>query len=408
MDIPQLLSIFVALLFLALLLYPIAKGLHIPYATLLAVAGIVGSFSLTEFGIDTGIRWHHFHQLVFYVLLPILIFEASLRLKVDYFFENIVSILLLSIPFMLISTGIISVILFYGIGYPAAFPAIIALLTAAILSATDPSALLPILKRLKVPPKVIAVLQGEGLISGAMAIALVTLIYASIDRGESLTAVEVMIGYALSFTGGVFIGMLMGLLAWLLLRFIKEPVLRGIITLVAVYASFLLAESVVNVSGILAVVFVGLMINAYTQKAEEPTVGLLHDVWEYKAGIASAILFLLLGVSIQLSLLADQWIAILLGIGATLIARLVVVFLGLKLSTVLPGKEAFDYKEQTLVLWGGLRGAVTIALVLSLPSTLPAYPTIQAIVTGVVLFALFVQAPSLSLINRFMTKESSV
>lgn len=407
MDIPQLLSIFLILLFIGLLLYPLARSLHIPYASLLALAGIVTSTVLVSNGIDTGLRWDNFHQLVFYVLLPILIFEAALRLKAEYFFENIVYILLLAIPLMLLSTGVVALLLYQGIGYPEAFPWTVALITAAILSATDPSAVLPILRRLKVPEKVIAVLEGEGLFSGAMAIVLVSILLVSLQTGQDVGFVGSVIAFAKAFTGGVFIGMILGLLAWLLISFIKEPVLRGVISLVAAYGSFLLAENVLHVSGILAVVFVGLMLNAYSQKADKESVSFLHDIWEYKAGVASALLFLLLGVSIQLSLLADQWLAILIGIVATLIARLVVVFGGLSVGSFLPGTEPFSFKHNTLVLWGGLRGAVTIALVLSLPIDTPSYHTIQAIVSGVVLFTLFIQAPTLSIINRWVIKEKN-
>lgn len=405
MDIPQLLSTFLVLLFLAFLLYPLARSLNIPYASLLALAGIVSSTVLVNKGFDTGLRWDNFHQLVFYVLLPLLIFEAALRLKADDFFENLLYILLLAIPLMLLSTGIIAVLLFYGIGYPEAFPWTVALITAAILSATDPSAVLPILRRLQVPERVIAVLEGEGLFSGAMAIVLVSILMVSLHTGQEVGFVGSVIAFAKAFTGGVFVGLSLGMLAWLLIRFIKEPVLRGVISLVAAYGSFLLAEHVLHVSGIIAVVFAGLMLNAYTQKAEPETTTFLHAIWEYKAGMASALLFLLLGVSIQLSLLADQWLAILIGIVATLIARVVVVFGGLSMGRLLPATEPFSLQQNTLVLWGGLRGAVTIALVLSLPLTIPAYHTVQAIVSGVVLFTLFVQAPTLPIINRFFVKE---
>lgn len=405
MDIPQLLSVFLILLSIALLLYPLARTLHIPYASLLAFAGMVSSTVMVNNGIDTGLRWDNFHQLVFYVLLPILIFEASLRLKADYFFENLVYILLLAIPLMLLSTGVVAVLLYQGIGYPEAFPWTVALITAAILSATDPSAVLPILRRLKVPERIIAVLEGEGLFSGAMAIVLVSILLVSLQTDQSVGFVGSVIVFAKAFTGGVFVGLLMGLLAWLLMRLIKEPVLRGVVSLVTAYGSFLFAENILHVSGIIAVVFVGLMLNAYSQKADEETTTFLHDIWEYKAGVASALLFLLLGISIQISLLADQWLAILIGIVATLFARLIIVFGGLSLGSFLPGTEPFSFKQNSLVLWGGLRGAVTIALVLSLPLTTPAYQTIQAIVSGVVLFTLFVQAPTLSIINRWFIKE---
>ena len=130
------------------------------------------------------------------------------------------------------------------------------------------------------------------------------------------------------------------------------------------------------------------------KKTDAPTRKFLQSLWEYKTTIANMLIFIVLGASIRYSILVDQWLAISIGIAAVLIARWIIIYIGLSFFRFLPGVYRVSPSEKFTLLWGGLRGAVTIALVFSLPEDLPYYSTIQGIVYGVVLFTLFIQAPS--------------
>ena len=123
-------------------------------------------------------------------------------------------------------------------------------------------------------------------------------------------------------------------------------------------------------------------------------------MWEYKAWVANAVVFLLSGITIQWAMFADRWLAMLIGIGAVLPARAPGIFTLLPLLGRLPGVEPIPRPWQGVLWWGGIRGAVTLALALSLPVDLDYWWTIQSIAYGVVLFTLFVQAISMGWVMR--------
>ena len=91
-------------------------------------------------GYDTGLRWHHFHDLVFFLFLPALIFESAFSLNARLLLRNLVPILLLALPLLLVATAITAALLYFGIGHPAGFPWLTALIAGALLAATDPVA----------------------------------------------------------------------------------------------------------------------------------------------------------------------------------------------------------------------------------------------------------------------------
>jgi len=113
---------FMAILLAALLLEPLACHLHLPFSAALVAGGFAGSQLLVGMGIDTGLRWHSFHDLVFFVFLPVLIFESAAALDARLLLRNLWPILLLAFPLLLFSTTLIAALLFYGIGYPQDFP----------------------------------------------------------------------------------------------------------------------------------------------------------------------------------------------------------------------------------------------------------------------------------------------
>jgi CPA1 family monovalent cation:H+ antiporter len=391
---------------MATLLKPIADRLSIPFSAVLVIIGFASSEWLIGGGGDTGLRWDNFHDLVFYIFLPILVYNAALRLNAEHFFRNFMSILLLAVPLMLAATVISAYILFYAIDHPAGYPLLAALITAAILSAIDPAAVLVLLKRVRMPQRVTTLLEGEGLLSGAMAIVLSSILVniAVSNQQEHASIGSSVLEFTRVFSGGILVGLVMGMLTWILIALIKEKTLQGIISLISAYGSFLIAEQALQVSGVIAVLITGLMINAFTQKADAPTRQFLQSLWEYKTTIANMLIFIVLGASIRYSVLADQWLAISIGIAAALIARWVIIYIGLSFFRFLPGVYRLSSSEKFTLLWGGLRGAVTIALLFSLPENLPYYTTIQGIVYGVVLFTLFIQAPSHK-ITTYWTKN---
>lgn len=385
------------LIAMAAILKPIAVKLHLPYPPLLVIAGFISTEVLVSLGIDTGLRWHNFHDLVYFVLLPILIYEIAFHLKADRFLNTLLITLILAFPLMLISVVLTAIVLYFGINH-AGFPFIAALIAAALITANDPASVAYSTKTLAIPPHLTSLLKGESLFNSMLALVLVTLAL-SVELADSSTAQalslrEGFILFVQFFTGGVLTGLICGLLGWLLLRFSYLPLLRSIFSVIIAYTTFLLAETVLNTSGIVAVLVAGLILNAYSQLTDTASCYYLNALWKQLADKAGIALFLLLGIAIYPPLLINQWLAVLLGISAMLLARAVIIYGGLSVLGRFSDHPTTRRGKNTLFS-GGMKGGVTIALAFSLPASLSYSDTIQAIIYGVVLFSLFIQMPML-------------
>jgi len=400
MAVADLVLAFLGMLLLASLLSPLASRLHLPYSLVLVVGGFIGSELLVAAGVDTGLRWHHFNDLVFYVFLPVLIFEAALHMDGRLLLRNLAAILLLSTPMMLLSAGISATLLFYGIGYPDYFPWVAALLTGAILSATDPAAVLDLFRRAGVSERLILLVDGESLFNDATAIVLFTLLSAlALMPADEVTLASGALTFGKIFLGGVVVGLLVGGLGMLLYRAFDTSFNRMIVMLAAAYGGFLLAEHF-HVSGVMAVLITGLMFGELQRReGEGPVRHALHNLWSFSAELSNASIFLLLGVTVTVAMFQEQWLAMLIGIVAVLLARGLGLLITVPLINLLPG-ERISRGEQLVIYWGGIRGSVSVALALALPLQIDSWYTIQSITYGVVLFTLCVQAPTMPWLIR--------
>lgn len=393
----ELLAFYAVLLFIAVISEPIAERLGIPFSAFLVVLGFAASEALVFFGGDTGVRWDAFRDLIFFVFLPVLIFEAAFNTEVRELFRNLPLILFLALPLMLLATGTTAVILYYGIGHPAGFPWLAALIAAALLSATDPVAVLALFKRFGAPERLRTIIDGESLFNDATAIVLFSVLLA-LATGERATSLsQGTLDFLKIFFGGALAGALVGGVAFLILRVMGGAVARGVISLIAAYGAFLLAESQ-HVSGVMAAMLAGLLLGHLQRKSDD--IHSLRELWEYKAWLANALLFLIAGISFQLTMFTEQWLAMLIGICGVLVARLLNVYALIPLLERLPGITPMPVAWRPVVWWGGVRGAVTLALALSLPLSLDYWWTIQSIAYGVVLWTLVVQASSMPWMMR--------
>ena len=397
----EIFSFYAVLLLLALVVEPLAERVRIPFGAVLVLLGFAGSEILVAVGGDTGLRWELFHDLIFFIFLPVLIYEAAFNLDVAELRRNLTLILALALPLMLLATGITAAVLYYGIGYPAAFPWLTALIAGALLSATDPVAVLALFKSAGAPERLRTLIDGESLFNDATAIVLVTLLVAmAAAEGESIGVPAGILKFLTIFFGGLAAGLVVGVAARGIHRFLEAPVARGVLSLVSAYGAFLLAEHF-HTSGVMATLVAGLLLGqAERQPGNEASLRALHHLWEYKAWLANALLFLISGISFQLAMFSDQWLAMLIGIAAVLAARAFSVFFGLPLIERLPGTTPLPRGWRPVIWWGGLRGAVTLALALSLPVTLESWWTVQSIAYGVVLWTLLVQAATMPWLMR--------
>ncbi|MGI9325228.1 MAG: cation:proton antiporter [Pseudomonadales bacterium] len=385
--------IFAVALFLAMIAArPVAGWTRLPESVVLVLLGAVGGVLVTQLlNLDTGIRATSFHDLIFFVFLPILIFEAAIQLPQVLLQRNYSFVLFLSIVGVVLTTGIAAICIYWGIGHPSGFPWVAALLTGALLSATDPVAVVAQLKTLGAPERLGLLLEGESLFNDATAIALFgVLLAAALSTNAELDALEALLEFARIFFLGAFSGAAIGVLGAFLLRQ-NMPTGSAIVTSLAIaYGSFIVAEVVLHASGVMAVLVAGLIVARMRTEQMQST----HVVWQSLSYLANGCVFLLMGLTITVGMFEQRWLAMLIAIGAILIARATTTYLGIA-SLNLLATEPVDSKYQTAIVWGGLRGAVTLALALALPVELEYWWTIQSMAFGVVLFTLFVQAPSM-------------
>ena len=391
MPISSVALIVMAMLLTALLLEPVARRLHLPFSAALVAGGFAGAQLIVSAGFDTGLRWYHFHDLVFFVFLPALIFESAIHLNARLLLRNLLPVLLLALPFLLVSTLITAALLFYGIGHASGFPWITALICGALLSATDPVAVTDIAKRLPVPKRLLTMMEGESLTNDATTIVLFMLLTGvAITDSNHIDLASAGWEFLVLAFGGLGIGLVVGVIAGWLTRRLRQPVITS---LLAAYGAYLLAETQLHVSGIMACLACGLWLGRSLETTTAEQRPAVSDWWENLGWIANSALFLLAGATITLNMFEERWLAMLIGIGAALLTRLISVWSACSLASVIPGQQKISGDFKLLMTIGGLRGAVTLALVLSLPTELEGWWTVQATAYGVVLFSLFIQAP---------------
>ena len=391
-----------ALLLVAALIEPLAKKIHLPFSIILVIIGFIGSeLVVKKLGIDTGIRWDNFGTIIFYFILPILIFQAALEIDIKLLWKNIVPIGLLALPLMLVSALVIAAGVYHGIDHATGFPWMAALITGALLSATDPAAVLSLLKSVNAPERLSMLLEGESLFNDATAVVMFSLLIAIATGAQSADSMnEVLFRFITVFFGGLVVGLISGLIITLFTK-VAGWSLFPLLSLICAYATFLIAEDLLHLSGVMAVLAAGLTVGRCRRESSAK----IHNdfaekFWGLLGHIAESTIFLLAGITITLSMFTEQWLAIVIGIIAVVIARIMMVFGTFPILQLIPGIDAVPLKQQAVLAWGGVRGTVTLALALSLPLTLDYWYTIQSIAYGVVLFTLFVQATTIGPLIR--------
>ncbi len=387
----------------AMLSRPLARWRLVPLPVALVLLGFISSEIWVALGRDTGLRWQLLHDLVFYILLPIIIFDSAININIRSLRRESLLIGALSVPLLIIAALLAALIIHFlpGGQNGMAFP--LALLAGSMICATDPTAVSGILKNAGASRRLVRILEGESLINDAATITLFVLLSAIIlTPGTAFTAAEVASRFALILFGSVLAGMAMGWLFDRIIRSFDDTILTTSTTLVLAFLSFWAGEHLLGLSGVVATLSAGLTF-AWCQgrhRAEED-VAFALDTWRILSFSADAMLFTLVGMSITVGMFQEHWLAMLIGILAAVVSRAAIIFLGAGPLSFLPGQKKLRLADQNLMLWGGVRGAVAIALALSLDTDIPQWYTIQSMIYGVAIFSLVIQTPLLThLVSR--------
>jgi CPA1 family monovalent cation:H+ antiporter len=325
-------------------------------------------------------------NLVMLVFLPALLFSGAWTYPTSLLRRNWVPITLLATVGVLINIAVSWIVLVYGAGVPVQT----ALLFGAIVSATDPIAVISVFRSLRADDQLAAIVEGESLFNDATAVVAfkVTLLLSVVASHVSVAAPA--IDFVELLAGGAIIGLVIGGVGLVVLRFADDYVTEALGTLIIAYGSYFVAEKL-NVSGLIAVIVAGIFLSRLGARfgSFTTTRQSVNQLWEFIAFVANSMLFLLVGLAINLSDLRASIVPAAWGIGAIGLARLISVY-GLSWVSARIGRRLPTAWQHVFFL-GGLRGALSMALVLSLPATIAQRDQLTSMVFSVVLFTIVAQ-----------------
>lgn len=383
---------FVVLLAIAIAVALVTQRLSLPYSVALVVAGFV--ISLLQTGTDARIT----PELILAVFIPGLVFEAAYHIELAELRRAFASVAVLAVVGVVITAGLVAAIVSIGTGLPLS----LAFVLGAIVCATDPVATVAVFKQLHAPRRLSTVVEAESLLNDGTGVVLFTIAIAAVTSPVSpLDAIEKFLA---ALVVSAALGAVAGLVAVRLMHAAEDRIVQIMISIVAAYGTYLLVDSV-HESGIIATVMVGLAIGNAGGRYALParTTEGLDVAWETFAFLLTALVFLLVGVVITPAQLVGAGGVILAGFVGITVARALVVYGligagGRVLSRGRPGSLPVGYLH--VMFWAGLRGAIAIALVLSLPADLPQRELISGAVYGIVLITLLVQGTTAGWVTR--------
>lgn len=377
---------------------------RVPYMVALVLGGLaLGSLRLPI--VQTIYQVHRpdwlTPEVILIFFLPLLLFEGSLKINLRQLIENLTPILILATVGVVVATMVAGYLVHWLVGLPL----LLALLFGAIISATDPIAVLSIAKEMAVTKRLSLILEGESLFNDGTAVVLFQILLAGIVTGNLSLATGVG-RFLESVLGGAMIGIVFGYVASTFTSRIDEPQIEITLTTIVAYGSYLIAHHF-HVSGVIATVVAGLMVgNIGARGMSSRTRVALWSFWEYVSFVINSILFLLIGLEVRIDSLLHEWRGVALAIGAVLLGRALAVYSLTGLSNLFSRKIALPW--QHVLVWGGLHGALSLALALSLSPGIEHQERVLTFTFGVVACSMIVQGLSIKpLIRRLGISAAS-
>lgn len=368
-----------------------ARWLKFPYTVALVVAGLLlgaaHAFQPPELTKD----------LLYSVFLPGLVFEAAFHLEFKKFWQNKLAIHALAVPGVIASIGLTALILTPvadALHFVDGFRLEHGLVFGALIAATDPIAVSALFKTLGAPKRLSVLVEGESLLNDGTGIVVFTLIAGAVTGGRfSLGAAS--LDFVRVVGMGLLIGTLIGYAASKLIHQVDDPMIEITLTTVAAYGSFVAAEHF-HFSGVISTVAAGMLCGNYAARTGmSPSTRIaVETFWEYVAFALNSLVFLLIGFCIHLDTLLASWKPILAAYAAMTAGRAGVIFVvsGLLRRT----RESLPWSWTAVLTWGGLRGALSMVLVLGLPASFPHRELLVNMTFGVVVISILVQGLSMA------------
>ncbi|HEV8229160.1 MAG TPA: Na+/H+ antiporter [Candidatus Limnocylindria bacterium] len=377
----------------------LARRLSVPYPIVMVLGGLALSLvpGVPSFEVPP--------DLVFLVFLPPLLYAAGYFTSVREFRENLRSIILLAFGLVIFTTVVVALVaheLLPAIGWPGAFA------LGAIVAPPDAVAATAIFQRVGVPRRVLTILEGESLVNDATALVIYRFAIAAAAIG-TFSLGEAGASFVVVLVGGVAVGLVVGAVTKWLLAHIRDTAIAVTITLLAPFAAYLPAEAI-GVSGIIATVVAGVIARRTIRLASSDTRVVADAAWQMMIFLLNGLVFILIGLQLptvvrglssDISRVAMFTAAIVI---AVVVARIVWVYPGAYVPRLIPAVRRRDpfppWQTVFVVGWSGLRGVVSLAAALALPTSFPERDLILFVVFAVILVTLVGQGLTLPLVIR--------
>ncbi|WP_324754200.1 cation:proton antiporter [Roseovarius sp. Pro17] len=412
MDIILITTIIASLFLLIGAAEPLASRLRLPYAVIIACLGILVGVAATFFlrtdltdalnPVAAAILALPIRSNVFlYVFLPTLVFQVTLGLNLRRMADDWVPILVLAVVAVFVATFVVG----YALAFTSALTLSAALLVGAIVSTTDPSAVVSIFRSISAPRRLARIIEGESLLNDAAAIALAALFMEYVKAGVPDPSVQSALArFPVLLAGGVLVGWVAARIAiWIMALFARYELAVVSVSIALPYLAYIIAEQSVGASGVIAVVVAAMTLQLTGPGRLPPSTWQnLREVWDLLAHWAGALIFILAALliprmleTVQLSDLGLIMVVVL----AAIVARAIILYGLLPMLTRLRLSPVVERPYRVAIMWGGLRGAVTLSLALAVTESYLIPPDVKRqvaiLATGFTLFTLLVQGTTL-------------
>lgn len=388
-------EIVVALFSVATLVALFARRLKLPYTVALVLAGLaLGSAHAFE-------APHLTKDLLYSVFLPGLLFEAAFHLEFRRFLQNKLAISALAIPGVVAAASVTTLLLVpvvNRLGLAERFTVTQGLVFAAVIAATDPIAVVALFKSVGAPKRLAVLVEGESLLNDGTSVVVFTLVL-SFVLGKPSSFPLAILDFVRVVGIGIVIGAIVGYAVSFVIHRVDDPMIEITLTTVAAYGSFVAAEQF-HYSGVMATVTAGMLCGNHAARTgmSASTRVAVASFWEYLAFALNSLVFLLIGFQVRLESLLQAWKPILVAYVAVTLARLAVTALVALL--LRRTRERLPASWIAVLTWGGLRGALSMVLVLGLPPEFEHRDLVIAMTFGVVVLSILTQGTTMGPLLR--------
>lgn len=412
MDIIVVTTVIASLFLVIGIAEPFAARVRLPYSVILAILGIlIGAGAIFFLQTDLTDALNPVAEAILglpirsnvflYVFLPTLLFQATLGMNLRRMLDDWVPILVLAVVAVVVATVTVG----FALSWASALPLAACLLIGSIVSTTDPSAVVSIFRSISAPRRLARIIEGESLLNDAAAIALFGLFMGFVMLGLPDPEIgDALARFPMLIAGGAVTGWLAARIAvWVMALFSRHELAQISISVALPYLAYIVTEQSIGASGVIAVVAAGLTLNLTAPGRLPPqSWANLRELWGILAHWAGALIFILAALLIPRLLeevRLEDFILVGVVVIAAIAARSVILFGLMPLLEAIKLSPTVERPYRVAILWGGLRGAVTLALALAVTESVRVPDGIQRLVgilaTGFTLFTLLVQGTTL-------------